>query len=58
MSPGPESLEVALYAFDDIPMDSLAFPSVRWALEDFRARLGQEAIIPAMRRQGEDFAPY
>lgn len=55
---GPESLEVALYAFDDIPMDSLAFPTVRWALEDFRARIGQDAITPAIRGQGAGLAPY
>jgi ADP-ribose pyrophosphatase YjhB (NUDIX family) len=29
---GPESLEVALRAWDDIPWDDIAFPSVRWAL--------------------------
>jgi len=33
---GPESQEVALYGWDDIPWDDLAFPSVRWALEHFR----------------------
>ncbi|MEO1038894.1 MAG: NUDIX hydrolase [Pseudomonadota bacterium] len=55
---GPESEAVDFYRFEDIPMDALAFPSVRWALEDYRARLGQKTIIPAMRRQGEDLAPY
>ena len=29
---GPESLEVGLFQWDDIPWDDLAFPSVRWAL--------------------------
>ena len=29
---GPESLEVALFGWDDIPWDDIAFPSVRWAL--------------------------
>ncbi len=29
---GPESLEVRLFGWDDIPWDDLAFPSVRWAL--------------------------
>ena len=29
---GPESLEVALFAWDEIPWDEIAFPSVRWAL--------------------------
>jgi ADP-ribose pyrophosphatase YjhB (NUDIX family) len=31
-SPGPESLAVGLFAWDDIPWSELAFPSVRWAL--------------------------
>lgn len=34
---GPESLEVDLFDWDDIPWNELAFPSVRWALEQFRA---------------------
>jgi ADP-ribose pyrophosphatase YjhB (NUDIX family) len=35
-SPGPESLEVALFAWKDIPWEQLAFPSVRWALEHYQ----------------------
>ena len=34
--PGPESLEVRLFAWEEIPWDALAFPSVRWALDHFR----------------------
>ncbi|MEM6533833.1 MAG: NUDIX hydrolase [Myxococcota bacterium] len=33
---GPESLEVALYRWDEIPWDELAFPTVVWALEHHR----------------------
>jgi ADP-ribose pyrophosphatase YjhB (NUDIX family) len=33
---GPESLDVALYAWDAIPWDEIAFPSVRWALNAWR----------------------
>ena len=33
---GPESLEVRRFAWDDIPWDELAFPSVRWALHAWR----------------------
>ena len=33
---GPESLEVALFAWDEIPWDDIAFPSVHWALRHFR----------------------
>ena len=34
---GPESAEVALFAWPDIPWDSIAFPSVRWSLDAWRA---------------------
>jgi hypothetical protein len=33
---GVESLEVGLFAWDDIPWDEIAFPTVRWALDHFR----------------------
>lgn len=33
---GPESLEVALLGWDEIPWDDIAFPSVRWALQHER----------------------
>ncbi len=33
---GPESLEVGLFAWDKIPWDEIAFPSVRWALHQER----------------------
>ena len=36
-APGPESLEVALFAWEEIPWDELAFPSVRWSLDAWRA---------------------
>ncbi|HVC57609.1 MAG TPA: NUDIX hydrolase [Stellaceae bacterium] len=37
---GPESLEVALFAWDEIPWHDIAFPSVHWALHHEReARL-------------------
>lgn len=35
-APGPESLEVALFGWDEIPWDALAFPSVKWALDHHR----------------------
>jgi ADP-ribose pyrophosphatase YjhB (NUDIX family) len=34
---GPESLEVGLFAWDDIPWPEIAFPTVRWALDAWRA---------------------
>lgn len=36
VEPGPESQEVALFAWDDLPWDEIAFPSVRWALGHYR----------------------
>ena len=54
---GPESLEVAMFDWDDIPMDALAFPTVRWALEDFRAGYGAQGATPILRTQGPNFEP-
>lgn len=54
---GPESEAVALYPWNEIPFNDLAFPTVRWALEDWRARIGQVGLPPALRSQGADFAP-
>ena len=55
-SAGPESLEVALFAWDEIPWQELAFPSVHWSLEAFRANpdgaLGAPAGNPADDRRG------
>jgi ADP-ribose pyrophosphatase YjhB (NUDIX family) len=34
---GEESLEVGLFGWDSIPWDAIAFPSVRWALDAWRA---------------------
>lgn len=36
-APGPESLDVALFGWDDIPWDEIAFPTVRWSLAAWRA---------------------
>ena len=33
VSAGPESLEVRLFGWDEIPWTDLAFPSNRWALQ-------------------------
>ena len=33
---GPESLDVQLFGYDDIPWDELAFPTVRWMLKHDR----------------------
>jgi ADP-ribose pyrophosphatase YjhB (NUDIX family) len=33
---GPESLDVRAFAWDEIPWDDIAFPTVRWALHAWR----------------------
>ena len=33
---GPESLDVRLFAWEDVPWDEIAFPSVHWALRAWR----------------------
>ena len=35
-APGPESLDVALFPWEEIPWQSLAFPSVHWSLDAWR----------------------
>jgi ADP-ribose pyrophosphatase YjhB (NUDIX family) len=48
-APGEESQAVDLFAWDAIPWEDLAFPSVRWSLERFRAGGGpwfQTALLP------------
>lgn len=44
---GPESAEVGLFEWDEIPWPDLAFPSVVWSLREHRARLGQSGFAPA-----------
>ncbi|CCQ75038.1 NUDIX hydrolase [Magnetospira sp. QH-2] len=45
--PGPESAEVALVQWEDVPWDDLAFPSVKWALELHRQPPGPPAFTVA-----------
>ena len=53
---GPESLEVGLFEWADIPWAEIAFPSVRWALNAWRgtgdAPLGQPAANPPADPRG------
>lgn len=50
---GPESLEVALFSWDDIPWDELAFPTVRWSLEAWRANPDGPLGAPVGNPAGE-----
>ena len=51
-SPGVESLDVALFDWNDIPWDELAFPSVHWALRQFHAVVDQSVIAPFTNPEG------
>jgi ADP-ribose pyrophosphatase YjhB (NUDIX family) len=44
---GPESLEVALFPWDEIPWNEIAFPTVRWALHAWNERRSGPLGIPA-----------
>jgi len=50
--PGPESLEVRLFEWGDIPWDEIAFPSVRWALKAWREGLPGVAGNPPEDARG------
>ncbi len=41
---GPESLEVKLFCWDEIPWTELAFPSVKWALEHWRESKAMKGV--------------
>ncbi|MBE9603256.1 NUDIX hydrolase [Acetobacteraceae bacterium H6797] len=55
-APGPESLEVRLFAWEEIPWTELAFPTVHWSLqrwrETFGAPLPETATNPASDPRG------
>ncbi|MGE0230778.1 MAG: NUDIX domain-containing protein [Flavobacteriaceae bacterium] len=52
-SAGPESLEVRLFDFDDVPRGEIAFPSVHWALDHDRAIEENRAAAPFANPPGE-----
>ncbi|MGF1545044.1 MAG: NUDIX domain-containing protein [Parvularculaceae bacterium] len=45
-SPGPESLETALFDWDGLPWADLAFPTVGWALRHWREARGRADFAP------------
>jgi ADP-ribose pyrophosphatase YjhB (NUDIX family) len=45
-SPGPESVEVMLAGWNDIPWEELAFPSVHWALNHYRETESRTGFAP------------
>ncbi len=50
---GPESLEVQLFDWNEIPWTELAFPSVKWALEHYRESKEQAVFAPFVNPPGE-----
>lgn len=46
ISAGPESQEVGLFTWDEIPWGDVAFPSVHWALGHWRDTQNQSAFPP------------
>lgn len=50
---GPESLDVRLFAWDEIPWNQLAFPSVRWALHHHREARDEPVPVPRRNPPGE-----
>jgi ADP-ribose pyrophosphatase YjhB (NUDIX family) len=53
ISPGPESLEVVLAGWGEIPWAELAFPSVRWVLEQYQTVQGRDDFAPFANPPGE-----
>lgn len=49
--PGPETLEVGFFRFDEIPWEELAFPTVRRVLEIARERHAVRPLVPVLGRE-------
>jgi len=50
---GPESAEVGLFRWDEIPWDDIAFPSVRWALRHHDEVRGEARFAARFNPPGE-----
>lgn len=55
---GPESAEVRLFAWDEIPWDQIAFPSVHWSLAAWRESLGRPLAAPAGNPASDPFGRH
>ena len=53
VAPGPETVDVRLFRWDDIPWPDLAFPSVRWALRHHREVAGEASFAARGNPPGE-----
>lgn len=50
---GPETLELDLFSWNDIPWDEIAFPSVNWALGHFHEVRHLPAFAPRVNPPGQ-----
>ena len=50
---GPETAEVGLFRWAEIPWEDIAFPSVLWALEHYRETAGERGFAPRVNPEGE-----
>ena len=50
---GPESAEVGLFDWQNIPWDDIAFPSVHWALGHYDEVRGMDSFAPRSNPPGE-----
>ncbi|SRR6056297_341520 len=50
---GPESQEVGLFKWEEIPWDKLAFPSVLWSLKHFRDTKHQSVFAPRQQSDAD-----
>lgn len=60
IEPGPESTEVRLFGWDELPEAEFAFPSVHWAFQHYREVAGQQTFQirtnpPSALADGEGF---
>jgi ADP-ribose pyrophosphatase YjhB (NUDIX family) len=52
-SAGPESLEVMMAGWDEIPWGDIAFPTVTWALQQYRSVEGRDDFAPFSNPAGD-----
>ncbi len=55
ISPGPESLEVGLFTWEEIPWDDIAFPSVHWALAHYKETKDKARFAPFSNPANPEF---
>lgn len=53
VSAGPETLECRLFDWEGIPWETIAFPSVHWALDHWRRTRNDDGFAPFTNPPGE-----